>query len=82
MNEVLKTGPRSAEGTPVKLISCSTGDATGSSPCFAQRLADELGVTVTAPTDTVWVFSDGSMTIGKDKNDNTGIFKAFYPRKL
>lgn len=39
------------QGQPVRLFSCNTGcDPQG----FAQELANELGVTVTAPTAPVW----------------------------
>lgn len=68
------------DGGPVRLLSCSTGDDSGDAPCFAQRLADELGVAVTAPDDTVWVFPDGTTTVGEEMWDNTGSFKTFQPR--
>lgn len=64
----------------VRLLSCSTGDDSGDAPCFAQRLADELGVQVVAPTDTVWVSTDGGLAVGKKRGDNTGSMKTFDPR--
>ena len=50
-------------GTPIRLLSCLTGNASGGQ-CFAQRLADALGVDVTAPDKTLRLFPDGSATIG------------------
>lgn len=46
-------------GQPVRLFSCSTGAQVDG---FAQQLADELSVRVTAPTKPVW--SNGSVTVG------------------
>jgi hypothetical protein len=56
-------------GQPVRLMSCETGQ--GDNP-VAQQLADELGVTVTAPTELVFSDQEGnvwttSMTV--DEND-------------
>jgi len=39
---------------------------------IAQRLANELGVTVLAPSDTLWTNIYGELTIGPTANDNTG----------
>lgn len=66
-------------GTPIRLYSCSTGRATDGA-CFAQRLADELGVPVTAPTDKVWLWPDGSVAIGQKLGDNDGEWITFRPR--
>jgi hypothetical protein len=53
-------------GEPIRLFSCSTGqDADG----FAQQLADQLEVTVTAPTEVVWSSADGSVHIGEPEYD-------------
>lgn len=66
---------------PVRLLSCSTGKADKNGDCFAQRLADELGVTVRAPDDIIWVWSNGTYTIGEDPDITTGAFHDFEPRK-
>lgn len=68
-------------GEPVELFSCSTGRADKKGNCFAQRLANELNTTVTAPNDTIWLFGDGHYTIGKTEEDNTGKMITFYPRR-
>lgn len=63
-------------GGPVRLISCSTGaDPNG----IAQQLANKLGVNVLAPTDTLYVYPNGSMTIGSTPTSNTGSWVEFYP---
>lgn len=68
-------------GEPVRLLSCHTGRADERGECFAQRLADELGVTVTAPDGMLWLYDDGSFTIGKKKGANTGSMVQFDPRR-
>lgn len=68
-------------GEPVRLLSCCTGRADEHGECFAQRLADELGATVTAPDGMLWLYDDGSFTIGKKKGVNTGSMVQFDPRR-
>ncbi|WP_049722419.1 carbohydrate-binding protein [Gilvimarinus polysaccharolyticus] len=73
------------EGQSVRLVSCSTGsDPNG----IAQQLADILKVDVTAPTDFVWVGSDGSIMgvyptdqNGKADYSNPGSWQTFSPSK-
>jgi len=43
--------------TPIRLFSCDTGAARGG---FAQQLATNLGVDVTAPTKPVWSQANGT----------------------
>ncbi|MFN5495639.1 MAG: RHS repeat-associated core domain-containing protein [bacterium] len=63
-------------GEPIRLISCKTGaSATG----IARRLSDKLGARVTAPSDLVWLHSDGRLTIGSAANRHTGTWNVFYP---
>lgn len=68
-------------GTKVRLLSCSTGNTDETGDCFAQILANELGVQVEAPTKTLWVSSDGSFTVGSTPISKDGLMKIFYPRK-
>ncbi len=86
---VLKNGS-GWNGEPIRLFSCETGqDPNG----FAQQLANELGVSVTAPTESVWTTGNGSepvvsagepQLIGGDWIDvpidpPTGEWKTFTP---
>lgn len=66
------------KGTPIRLLSCNTGNVTNTGDCVAQIVANELGVIVTAPTDVLYAHPDGTITIGKR---NEGEMKKFYPRK-
>ena len=53
-------------GEPIRLFSCNTGK--GDDP-FAQKLADRLGVPVTAPTELAWSdISGNSWSATKTKN--------------
>ena len=70
--EILKSSPV-YEGRPIRLIACEAG-AGGS--VVAQTVADYLGVEVMAPTDIVYVYTDGTIKIGRN---NTGIWKRFKP---
>ena len=56
------------EGGSVRLVSCGTGQADGA----ASKLARELGVDVKAPTDTVWIHPDGTLTVGPTPDATSG----------
>jgi hypothetical protein len=64
--EHLKAG--GFEGGSVRLVSCGTGQADGA----ASKLAKELGVEVKAPTDTVWIHPDGTLTVGPTPDTSSG----------
>jgi hypothetical protein len=54
MAQVIRSDP-DWKGQPVHLVSCDTGKKpSDGSPEYAQRLADELGVDVSAPTEKVY----------------------------
>ena len=73
--EILKQR-KDYNGGPIRLLSCSTGKGKD---CFAQRLANELGVVVEAPDDVIWARSDKTYTIGPTIYKNTGAMKTFVP---
>jgi RHS repeat-associated protein len=66
----LRSNPDYAEGTPVRLLSCSVGACdTG----FAASLANELGTSVMAPTGLLDIFEDGSLEV----DGGTGSWRTF-----
>lgn len=67
-----------SKGSKVRLLSCSTGKITDTANCFAQQLANALGVEIEAPTDDIFVYPNGDFIIGKKNN---GEMKLFYPRE-
>lgn len=68
-------------GTPVRLLSCSTGNTDTTGNCFAQILANTLKVEVEAPTETLYVYPDGSFEVLNDDTDEDGIMKPFLYRE-
>lgn len=62
----------------IRLLSCDTGNINNTGNCFAQLLANELGVKVKAPTDLLFVNPDGTFYIGGYANKEMNMF---YPRK-
>lgn len=65
-------------GGNIRLLSCSTGKETGS---FAQDLANKLGVSVKAPSDTLHIWPNGKMVIGPSPFKNTGKWIIYHPKK-
>ncbi|MFC4377440.1 hypothetical protein ACFO5K_25500, partial [Nocardia halotolerans] len=49
--DAIRSNPDYVPGTPVRLLACHSGNSKG----WAQYIADQLGVDVTAPTDRVGV---------------------------
>lgn len=62
----------------IRLLSCNTGKGE---KCFAQSLANKLGVSVEAPNDIIWARPDGTFTIGPTKYKNTGKMITFKPER-
>ena len=65
-------------GQDVRLLSCSTGSSVDGAYCFAEELANALGVTVWAPNDLLMVNKDGIFYIGLD---GSGQMVSFSPNE-
>ena len=52
-------------GQNIRLLCCNTGKQIGDAYCFAEELANALGVTVTAPNKALYIFPDGHLRVGK-----------------
>lgn len=52
-------------GQNIRLLSCNTGKIIGEKYCFAEELANALGVSVTAPNKALYIFQDGRLKVGK-----------------
>ncbi|TCU18656.1 hypothetical protein EV131_114163 [Rhizobium laguerreae] len=63
-------------GEPVRLISCGTGACNATA---AQKLANQIGAPVTAPSDTVWIHPNGTLTVGSEATVNSGAWNTFTP---
>ena len=65
-------------GQDIRLLSCSTGASVDGAYCFAEELANALGVTVWAPNDLLMVNKNGIFYIGLD---GSGQMIAFRPNE-
>ncbi|MFE3984320.1 toxin glutamine deamidase domain-containing protein [Nocardia tengchongensis] len=70
--EAIRNNPHYVEGTPVRLLSCHSGNDVG----WAQHVANELGVHVRAPSDVVGVraIPDSPAVLPKDAE-----WRTFHP---
>lgn len=62
--KIIKSRKDYKVGTPVRLLSCDTGNTSQTGNCFAQLLANELHTTVYAPTKKIYVNPDGTFFVG------------------
>ena len=65
-------------GQKIRLLSCSTGKQIGEGYCFAEELANALGVTVKAPSDTLYISKHGVIYIGELRD---GKFIDYHPNQ-
>ena len=68
-------------GTPIRLLSCSTGNTDTTGNCFAQILANTLKVDVEAPTETFYAKDDGTFDIFNSFTGKKGEMKPFWYRE-
>ena len=77
--QIIRQRPDYKKGTPIRLLSCNTGNTDNTGDCVAQLLANELDVIVRAPTEELYVSFKGEMTIGEN---DCGEMKTFYSRGI
>ena len=65
----------------IRLLSCSTGNTDNTGNCFAQVLANALGVEVEAPTQKIWAYDNGTIKIFNDETGEVGDMKKFWARE-
>ena len=65
-------------GQNIRLLSCSTGKSVDGAYCFAEELANALGVEVMAPNDVLYVSRNGMFQIG---DDGKGRFVPYSPNQ-
>lgn len=68
-------------GKPIRLLCCETGKEEGAETCFAQQLADLLGVEVLAPTETFYASITGRIKVESEETGRKGEMKTFTPNK-
>ena len=57
-------------GQKIRLLSCSTGQQEGDDYCFAEELANALGVEVKAPDDLLYIYPSGRIAVGPTDKGN------------
>lgn len=65
-------------GQKIRLLSCSTGKQEGDDYCFAEELANALGVEVKAPNGVLYISKGGTLKVGFSGD---GKFSAFAPNQ-
>nr|DAM75208.1 MAG TPA: minor capsid protein [Caudoviricetes sp.] len=65
-------------GQKIRLLSCSTGKQIGDEYCFAEELANALGVEIRAPNDTLFITKSGGIYVGAHRE---GKMETFYPNQ-
>lgn len=65
-------------GQNIRLLCCNTGKQVGDAYCFAEELANALGVTVTAPNKALYIFPDGTLRVGRSGD---GAFVNYKPNQ-
>lgn len=65
-------------GQKVRLLSCDTGKRIENDYCFAEELANALGVKVKAPTDVLYIPPNGEMYVGDSEE---GYFETYKPNE-
>ena len=76
MAEVITHNPKYEKGQKVRLLSCNTGEKIGNEYCFAEELANIMGVEVEAPNDIIYMSRKGIEKIGRN---NEGRFVSYKP---
>lgn len=54
-------------GQKIRLLSCNTGVKSGDKYCFAEELANALGVEVKAPNGVLYITPQGKIYVGEEK---------------
>ena len=62
--EVIRHNPN-YHGENIRLLCCSTGLQVDGAYCFAEELANALGVTVEAPNMEVYITKKGAIMVGE-----------------
>ena len=66
------------DGQKIRLLSCNTGKRIENDYCFAEELANALGVKVKAPTDVLYIPPNGEMYVG---DSGEGYFETYKPNE-
>lgn len=62
-------------GENIRLLSCSTGKIVDGNYCFAEELSNALGVCVEAPSDVLYIGSNGTFSVGEEETGKMITYK-------
>lgn len=62
-------------GENIRLLSCSTGKIVDGNYCFAEELSNALGVCVEAPSDVLYIRSNGAFSVGEEETGKMITYK-------
>lgn len=62
-------------GENIRLLSCSTGKILDGNYCFAEELSNALGVCVEAPSDVLYIRSNGTFSVGEEETGKMITYK-------
>ena len=80
--EYIRHHPDYTPGESIRLLSCSTGKPLGTEYCFAEELANIMGVDVMAPSDTLYIAYDGTLSVGFWNRGKMIVYKPNDRRRL
>ena len=69
-------------GQNIRLLSCSTGKRVEGDYCFAEELANALGVKVKAPNGVLYMLPNGKMHVNKDESGQFVVYTPNERRRL
>jgi hypothetical protein len=69
-------------GQDIRLIACSTGQVVDGEYCFAEELANALGVTVYAPNDLIFIADGGNIKVGRRGSGSKVAYKPNERKRL
>jgi hypothetical protein len=69
-------------GQDIRLIACSTGQVVDGEYCFAEELANALGVTVYAPNDLIFIADGGNIKVGRRGSGSMVAYKPNERKRL
>lgn len=67
-------------GKPIRLLCCSTGKVINDR-CFAQDLANVLGVEVYAPVEDIYCNENGQLMLSRKRSLKNDTFRTFKPQR-
>lgn len=80
--EYIRHHPDYTPGEGIRLLSCSTGKPQGVDYCFAEELANIMGVNVMAPSEDIFIRHDGTFCVGRNGKGEMIIYKPNDRRRL